>query len=83
MTGLNEMLELNDQLETEVKSLMKERDQLKEALASLTTFVTLDDGVALMHEMDSEDCDHTVKFYNDVIYPIKIELGMDVQKVEE
>lgn len=83
MTELHEMPDLLVQLQKDVKSLTTERDQLKEALASLTTFVTLDDGVALMHEMDSEDCDHTVKFYNDVIYPIKIELGMDVQKVEE
>ena len=83
MTGLTEWEDLIFKLEQELKSVKKERDGFKEALASLTVLDIVEHGTVLIHEMDMVDCDHTTKFYNNIIYPIQIELGMDVQKVEE
>ena len=88
MTGLTEWEELIFKLEQELKSVKKERDGFKEALASLRCGGKL--VRYLFHENDLSpnilySCMQpaTVKFYNEKIYPIQKELGMDVQKVEE
>ena len=87
MTGLTEWEELIFKLEQELKSVKLERDGFKEALASLRAIGL--QTCNLIHENDYcmfGPADHnnaTVVFYNNIIYPIQKELGMDVQKVEE
>ena len=84
MTGLTEREELIFKLEQELKSVKLERDGFKDALASLRPYF-MDWEIALVHENDMPGSinKRTRKFYNEVIYPIQKELGMDVQKVEE
>ena len=86
MTGLTEWEDLIFKLEQELKSVKKERDGFKEALASLRWICAEGKEVVLINEADFMAgylTFNTIKFYNEKIYPIQKELGMDVQKVEE
>ena len=82
MTGLTEWEELIFKLEQELKSVKLERDGFKEALASLRCKAIINE-IVLVHEEHLFLNAVTPSFYNNIIYPIQKELGMDVQKVEE
>ena len=84
MTGLTEWEDLIFKLEQELKSVKLERDGFKEALASLH-MIPVNGYPVLISELDLGllGTEHTETFYNKIVKPIKIDLGMDVQKVEE